>query len=154
MIIYTSGTVKIPFEIDDTDLPLIIIHKWYYTKSSKRMRYLKSSSPAIYLHRLLLNPENNMDVDHIDGNTLNNKRSNLRICNRSQNIMNTKIISDNKSGHRGVYWDKKRNKWIAEIMINGHKTKLGRYENINDAINAYEEMALQNYKEYKYKETK
>ena len=76
-------------------------------------------------------------IDHIDGNPLNNKISNLRLVTASQNSINQKIRADNKSGYKGVRWVANRNKWSAEIRLNGKSTWLGHHDTMEDAAKAY-----------------
>ena len=73
--------------------------------------YCKSNS-AGQLHRFILNltKENTEIVDHINGDPLDNRKNNLRLCTNQENIRNCKIPKNNKSGHKGVYWCSNRNK--------------------------------------------
>ncbi len=81
--------------------------------------------------------EPNQDIDHIDGDGLNNRIENLRPTSRKQNLENTKSAhKDSKSGEKGVSWRKDREKWEAQIQHNGKKIHLGLYESIDDAIAA------------------
>lgn len=75
-------------------------------------------------------------IDHIDGNGLNNSKSNLREATPSQNMMNQRVRSDSSSGVKGVSFDKSRNKWYAYINKDGKRKMLGRYEAKSEAINA------------------
>jgi len=74
------------------------------------------------------------EVDHIDGNSLNNNPINLRETNRSQNCYNSKISKNNTSGHKGVTWCKKSKKWKVAINANGKYHYFGLYVNLEDAI--------------------
>lgn len=90
------------------------------------------------IHRLLataflLNPENKICVDHIDGDKLNNTLSNLRFATKSQNCMNRKKQINNKSGIVGVFFEKKANKWKSMIVYNNKKIYLGLFKNKEDA---------------------
>lgn len=85
------------------------------------------------MHRLIMDAQDGFDVDHINHNTLDNRKENLRICTRSQNNMNQHIRSDNTSGVIGVSLDKNL-KWRADISINKKRTYLGRFTNKDDAI--------------------
>jgi hypothetical protein len=67
-------------------------------------------------------------VDHIDGDTNNNKIENLRASNKSLNACNSKTRSDNSSGRRGVYWHKKSSKWMCQIVANKTPVYLGLHE--------------------------
>jgi len=95
------------------------------------------------IHRLvatefLPNPENKTDVDHIDRDTTNNSLSNLRWATRTENNLNTKVRSDNVSGHKGIYWIENRQKWRAEICINKKSILIGSYNTIEEAIKSRE----------------
>ena len=74
------------------------------------------------------------DIDHINRIKSDNKWNNLRECNNSQNNANVGLKTSNTSGYKGVVWDKSRNKWRVQIRINGKKTNLGRFDNIEKAI--------------------
>ena len=67
-------------------------------------------------------------IDHIDGNTLNNKIENLRACSRSQNNMNCKQRETNISGHKGVSYRSKQKKWFVEIQENKVRHYLGFFD--------------------------
>jgi hypothetical protein len=72
-------------------------------------------------------------IDHADGNNTNNKVENLRACTQSQNVANKRMQSNNTSGYRGVWWDKTKNKWTAEVWFNRKKKFLGRFLNKDEA---------------------
>lgn len=76
------------------------------------------------------------EIDHIDGDATNNTWNNLQLLTHQQNILKAKRAKNNTSGHTGVTWDKARSKWCAQIMINGKTQNLGRFVDVNDAINA------------------
>ena len=90
----------------------------------------------------------NLEVDHIDGNHLNNQKSNLRLATSSQNKMNRGPRKDNKSGYKGVSWHKQRNQWTARIMANGKYQHLGLFGNILDAVKTYNEAAIKYFGEF------
>lgn len=87
-------------------------------------------------------------VDHIDGNTTNNAIKNLRPATKAQNAWNCKLHSTNKSGVRGVYWNKLRNTWNAAVEVNGKKHHIGVYKELADAKAAIEAAREQFYGEY------
>jgi len=77
-----------------------------------------------------------IDIDHINGNPSDNRIANLRLATDSQNLCNSKIRTDNSSGVKGVSWSKKEKKWYAYINKHGKMISLGRYESLDDAIEA------------------
>jgi hypothetical protein len=90
--------------------------------------------PAHTLAWMYVHGEMADELDHIDGDGLNNKISNLRPCTRSQNCANRRAVS-NASGYRGVY--RERNKWRAQIRTNGVTTSLGSFDDPVEAHAAY-----------------
>ena len=74
-------------------------------------------------------------VDHIDNNKHNNKLINLRFATSRENSQNAKLCIKNKSGTKGVYWNNAKNKWTAQIKINGKSIHLGSFINKEEAIN-------------------
>lgn len=107
---------------------------------------------VLYLvHRvifLLINgylPEN---IDHIDGDKLNNKIENLRSSTTSQNGFNSKIRLDNKTGIKGVLWCKKNKVYIAKITTSKKVLIIGRYKNLCDAKKAIENERERLHKEF------
>ena len=123
--------------IDDEDFERVTKFKWSLLKNgtsgyavrSTVVGYRSPDKPKgdsknqihkmSYLSHFILNLDGKFIVDHIDGNKLNNQKHNLRIVTKSQNAMNSKVRSDNKSGVRGVNWDKIHNKWRARVKVDG-----------------------------------
>lgn len=89
-----------------------------------------------------------MHIDHIDGNKLNNRIENLRICTHNQNQHNQGIRASNKSGYKGVSWMKSVKKWHAQICCNSKVTHLGLYTCKIEAAKAYDEAAKQLHGEF------
>ena len=81
-------------------------------------------------------------VDHIDGNRSNNSWDNLRLANQHENMQNSKIRIDNKSGYIGVSFDSNRNKWSSSISSNNKKYNLGRFSTPELAYEVYKEAKL------------
>jgi hypothetical protein len=90
------------------------------------------------------------ETDHWDHNTLNNCRSNLRPCTRSQNHANSKRRSDNNSGLKGVSFCKATGRWRADARINGRGFNLGRYDTKEEAYASYCEFMRTNFGEFAY----
>ena len=94
---------------------------------------------------LLFNGEwPNGEIDHINGNSLDNRFENLRDVSHAINGRNVKLSALNKSGASGVRWKKAINKWVAEITVGGKKTHLGCFESVDDAIKARKFAEYQN----------
>jgi len=110
-----------------------------YAKQSKSINGVKRN---IAMHRLLISAPSDMHVDHIDGNGLNNRRSNLRLATRSQNNHNQKLTNRNTSGYKGVRIRKDTGRWSAEIKLNGKKISLGCFGNCEAAREAYAAASL------------
>ena len=121
--------------INIDDIEKINGYKWSIKKKNNNF-YVRTTvnKKDILLHKLLTNTDSHTIVDHIDRNTLNNKKSNLRIASCSQNGMNKSIQSNNSSGFTGVYYSRKYNKWISTIKINKKTISLGMFLEKVDAI--------------------
>jgi len=90
------------------------------------------------------------DLDHIDRDRANNRFSNLREANRSQNCANRTRSSNNTSGVKGVHWLGRKNRWQARITVDGKRLSLGSYRNLEDAQAAYAKAALTSFREYSF----
>lgn len=114
-------------------------HKWFCLITNDGLKYAVrwDNGKLLYMHRVILGLSSDCaDVDHRDRNGLNNDRSNLRICTKSQNQANRKKFSNNSSGFIGVEWDKDRKKWKVVTNFKGKRIFVGRFENIREAATA------------------
>ena len=91
-------------------------------------------------------------IDHIDRNPSNNSIDNLRECLPSENLRNVGILKRNSSGYKGVYWDKSRGLWLAQISVDNKRKTLGRYTTAKEASDAYEAYAKLHHGEF-YRDT-
>ena len=98
------------------------------------------------LHQLIYNSE--AAVDHINGDTLDNRKANLRAATRSQNQMNKRKYGNFSSNFKGVSWNKRTKKWVAYIKLNRKKTHLGYFRDEMKAAQAYDTAARELFKEY------
>lgn len=101
----------------------------------------------VKLHRFILNLKYNESADHIDCNTANNRRQNLRKCTDQQNHFN-RSKNRGTSIYKGVCWIKKKNKWRSSIGYNGRTIYLGEYKNEIDAAKAYNKKAIELFGEF------
>lgn len=137
----TQGKIAL---VDDDIYPYISQWKWIAHKR-KNTWYAVRNAPRppggvlILMHRQIVQPQNGMDVDHINGDGLDNRAENLRECTHSQNIQNSKLRSDNESGYKGVHWDNVKRKWRAGIREkNGKYIHLGYHDDPCEAGRAYD----------------
>ena len=100
------------------------------------------------LHRIIMNCPDDKMVDHINMNKLDNRRENLRICSHQQNQYNTTKYSNNKSGFKGVSFNKKRQKFEAQIRIDGKQKIIGYFDTAEKAHEKYKEYALKHHGDF------
>ena len=104
-------------------------------------------------HRIIMDVgdyDGDNQIDHINGNRLDNRKNNLRIVTSQQNSMNAAVRSDNTSGATGVFWYKTRSKWRVQIVINGKAIHLGYFNNFEDAVKARKDAEEKYFGEYSY----
>ena len=135
--IYLSGKYShIKCIIDDEDYERISKYNWFYNNCGYAVKNKTINSPKQYMHRMIMNAEKGQIVDHINRNTYDNRKANLRFVNKSQNAFNSKRRTTGISGTTGVYWSKVKNKWTARIKGKRKEMSLGYYLDKNDAIRA------------------
>lgn len=134
--------------IDAADVTLVEGRSWYtaYPTSGRpyaasRGRKSLGEPSTLYLHILLMGRRSGLEIDHADGDGLNNRRSNLRWATRAQNQFNIGPKAYNPSGLKGISFDPRCRKWRARIRIGGRETFLGYFETPEAAAEAYREAA-------------
>lgn len=135
--------------VDDDDYEMLNQYKWrlnnryIITNIKINNKWINKS-----IHRLIMNEPKEMYVDHIDHNSLNNQKFNLRIVTNSQNQMNRKKSKVSSSNFKGVYWYKRDKKWRAYITTNKKNYYLGVFKDEVNAAIAYNNKAKELHGEY------
>lgn len=140
--------------VDDEDYEELSKYSWHLNSQGYAERLTSRKEikrKALSMHRQIFNFPKSL-IDHRNGNKLDNRRRNLRMCSKSENTINTGIRKDNTSGIKGVYFCKKTNKWVAEIIKNKKKYWIGRFENKLEAAKKYKELAIKLHGEFYYHE--
>jgi len=125
--------------VDDKDYDLVSRHKWYALQQGEDRWYAVTGHCAIPMHRLILDPPEGLEVDHINQNGLDNRRSNIRICTRAQNSCNRGPNKRNTTGYKGV--TRHKGKYQAQIGIDGTTLYLSRHDTAREAARAYDAAA-------------
>lgn len=121
-----------------------VTSKGYTTYASGRLEGERSKR---LLHRVILDPPPGMVIDHINGDGLDNRRSNLRITTQSGNMANARSLRGS-SRFKGVSFAKGRGKWQAHIRLDGKSVSLGRFDSEEDAARAYDAAARDAFGEF------
>lgn len=140
-----GGYLKCIIDIEDVE-KCKNVGIWSVTKAG----YVMNCKTGIYIHRLIMNCPDDMEVDHIYHDLLDNRKSMLRVSTNSQQIMNTKRRIDNSSGNRGIYYDKSRNTWNININFNNNHYRK-RYKNKSDAIKERNKIYEFGFGDFRYK---
>jgi len=153
-IFLTQGKYAI---VDAQDYDELIKYKWCANKVRKRWYAVRGvwesttkTTKIILMHRIIMKDDFNeyyCYTDHINNDTLDNRKCNLRVCNNSENMKNCRK-SHNTSGYIGVVWDKSRKKWKAQIGFHWKQVFIGRYDDIIDAALAVDAKAKELFGEY------
>jgi len=137
--------------VDDSDFEDVSKYRWYYAHGyAVRTVYNNGKPYQLRMHRLLLNTPNGMDTDHVNRNRLDNRRKNLRVASRSENVANSFVTKQNKSGYKGVSWKKSNSKWCAQIRFNNKVFHIGLYSDIKKAAKAYNKVAKKFFGKFAY----
>jgi len=137
--------------VDAEDYGRLSSYKWCAVEHSRcwYARTLKRDGSQLSLHRLITGAPKGLFVDHRDHNGLNNRKQNLRICTRSENNWNRRPHG-RTSRYKGVYRDKRRNKFVARIYTNGKQIFIGYFDDEIEAAKAYDRKARELFGEFAY----
>lgn len=140
------------FLIDSDDFKLVSVYTWSKGKRgypiAHKSRKSEDGNKTFTLHRYLYDFPIHCDIDHIDGNKMDNRRFNLRICSHQQNTFNQKLRKTNTSGYYGVSKHKSANLYEAYIHYNGKKKYLGLYSTAEEAAVVRDNEAIRLFGEY------
>lgn len=133
LIPLTQGKVAV---VDAADAPRLLAAKWFFDgRYAKRTIRIDGKRKSLYLHRVVADAPEGVDVDHADRDVLNCRRSNLRLATRKQNLANMRRPVG-VSGFKGVTKDKAR--WAAKIMVDYRWICLGTFDTPEEAARAYD----------------
>lgn len=140
--------------VDNEDFDVISKYKWYYANGyAQRSQYMgggRSNKKVIVqqMHRLIMGSPDGKMVDHKNHDCLDNRKSNLRVCSRTENRRNARKHSNNKSGYKGVWFE---NGKFRSAIWNGIKNiNLGTFSTAKEAALAYDSAAISRYGEFAY----
>lgn len=124
--------------------------KWYAWCSTSAKFYAISGGRYKSIHRVVMDAPNGMDVDHINGDALDNRKENLRICTRSENCRNKKVRSDSKSGYKGVNPNPngRYQAYIGDPTRKSQHIHLGYHATKEEAARAYDKKAIELHGEF------
>jgi hypothetical protein len=137
--------------IDDEDWEAVSVHDWRAMFSNGRpyayslpRKYF--GSHRLSMHRLIMQPMVGVEVDHVSGDTLDNRRANLRVASHAENMRNRKTHRNNTSGFKGVYRAGER--WRAQLCIDSKNVCIGRFDTAREAAEAYDRSARLHYGDF------
>lgn len=138
--------------VDDEDFDRLNEFNWHLREDGYVSRMTKKKNgnrKHLLMHRAIMNiTESNVFVDHKDHNKLNNIRTNLRVCNRTENARNMNSFKGSSSKYSGVHFIKRQKQYSAHIRINGKKIHLGTYNNERIAAVRYNLEAVKLFGEF------
>ena len=128
--------------VDDDDFELVNKLRWQFHPPGYAVH--STNGTKIRMHHLIMGkPKLGLEIDHVNGNGLDNRRSNLRIANKSQNAANCQGHRNNTSGFKGVHFFKRKKKWQASIRHNNRSIHLGYFQTAEQAARAYDSKAME-----------
>ena len=153
----SGGVIRDYALVDDEDFEELNQYRWSVAKRravfyAQRNLRLDNKRVTVFMHTQIIKAHQGLEIDHIDGNGLNNQRSNLRTCTSEENKMNRGKFVNNTSGFKGVSWHKPAMKWRAQINANGKTTHLGLFATKELAYEAYISACIKYHGEFAHKQ--
>lgn len=142
--------------VSDVDYDVLSCHKWYFLRERSgsvggyaARNISKNGKRTLELmHRRILNCSIEHEVDHRDGDGLNNQRSNLRTCTRSENQCNRAVFKNNRLGRKGISFSVKRQRFLAVIYQHGKQLWHRSYKTLEEAVAGRAEMVARLHQQY------
>jgi hypothetical protein len=153
-IVLTQNKVAL---VDDEDYDKVNMYNWQAHRNYRgnswyaatNIYLTRDNTTTLKMHRFIMNlTDIDPDIDHIDGDGLNNQKSNFRFCSQSQNNMNSKKRLNTSSIYKGVCLFRRTGKWLAYIDKDYVRHHLGYFDNETDAALAYNKAAIELFGEF------
>jgi len=143
----TKGLVAL---VDDKDFDLLTTWRWHASSSDAGWYAARRSRTniTVYMHRMIMLPDPDLTIDHINHDTLDNRRSNLRVCTHAENLRNQRSQRGVTSRYKGVAWHRRGQKWVAQITADGVNRYLGLYTSEREAAASYDRAAKELFGEF------
>ncbi len=129
--------------VDEEDKEFADQYLWYNS-----FGYAICPSRESRMHRMIMNAQKGQEVDHVNGNRMDNRKCNLRICSRLQNSRNLPVKKSSKTGIKGVWFHPKKGQYQSQIRVNGKRLWLGSFDDIDQAKEAYRAAAVKYHGEF------
>lgn len=136
----TRGKVAI---VDDEDYDYLMQWKWCALSNNNCFYgFRMDGRTGVVMHRAIMGAPDGMEIDHVNGDGLDNRRENLRVCTSAENGRNRRRYKNNTSGFKGVAWQAERKRYRARISVDKRKYHLGDFLTPEDAARAYDAAAI------------